>query len=488
MSLVQASPPRIALIVLGMHRSGTSALAGVLAQMGCDLPLDLMPSTAFNPRGHFESLQIYHLNDAILASGGSAWDDWAPFNPEWYRSPRLGEFRQRAAEVMAQEFGRSSLIVLKDPRICRLLPFWKEVLAEAGFRPLFVCTHRAPDEVAASLSRREGWPPGWGQLLWLRHVLEAEAETRQEPRLFVSYEALLSDWRATVARIGEGLGLRFPRTADAAAPAIRDFLADELRHFRSASAREGVLPPDWIRRPQEIFGRWAATGETAEDWAELDGIRAEVDRATPMLGMVARDAARASAQGRDGEEAEKAEQAMREEELALLRRAQADTEARLRHATVHLEAMTRQLSAEIEATAPAELQARERLPAVEAARAALEREVDDLRQNLRHRAAHVVELERHAGALAERAAALEQCVAALEQRVAELEQCVAELEGQGEALERQRKDATGKLAAARLQIAEMEARHAAILSSTSWKVTRPIRSAVERLHRAKQPS
>ncbi|ODM41436.1 hypothetical protein A9O63_11260, partial [Cereibacter johrii] len=76
----------------------------------------------------------------------------------------------------------------------------------------------------------------------------------------------------------------------------------------------------------------------------------------------------------------------------------------------------------------------------------------------------------------------------LEQRVAELEQCVAELEGQGEALERQRKDATGKLAAARLQIAEMEARHAAILSSTSWKVTRPIRSAVERLHRAKQPS
>ncbi len=93
--------------------------------------------------------------------------------------------------------------------------------------------------------------------------------------------------------------------------------------------------------------------------------------------------------------------------------------------------MTRQLSAEIEATAPAELQARERLPAVEAARAALEREVDDLRQNLRHRAAHVVELERHAGALAERAAALEQCVAALEQRVAELEQCVAELEGAG---------------------------------------------------------
>lgn len=70
MSLVQASPPRIALIVLGMHRSGTSALAGVLAQMGCDLPQDLMPSTAFNPRGHFESLQVYHLNDAILASGG----------------------------------------------------------------------------------------------------------------------------------------------------------------------------------------------------------------------------------------------------------------------------------------------------------------------------------------------------------------------------------------------------------------------------------
>nr|RDS96608.1 sulfotransferase family protein [Cereibacter sphaeroides f. sp. denitrificans] len=504
MSLDQASPPRTALIVLGMHRSGTSALAGVLAHMGCDLPQDLMPATASNPRGHFESLKVYHLNDAILASAGSAWNDWGPFNPDWYRSPRLGEFRERAAEVMAQEFGRSSLIVLKDPRICRLLPFWKEVLAEAGIRPLFLCTHRAPDEVAASLARREGWPAGWGQLLWLRHVLEAEAETRQEPRLFVSYEALLSDWRATVARIGEGFGLRFPRTADAVAPAIRDFLADELRHFRSTSVRDGVLPPDWIRRPDGIFGRWAATGETAEDRAELDGIRAELDRAIPMLGMVARDAAMAVAQGRnrEAEAAEQAAQAMREEELALLRRAQADAEARLRHATVHLEAMTRRLAADMETTVPVELQARERLPAVEAARAALEREVGDLRESLRHRAAHVAELEREVGDLREslrhraahvaelerHAGALAERMAGLEQRVAELEQCVAELEGQGEALERQRKDATGKLAAARLQIAEMEARHAAILSSTSWKVTRPIRSAVERLHRAKQPS
>ncbi|WP_101342246.1 sulfotransferase family protein [Cereibacter azotoformans] len=469
MPLDQASPPRIALVVLGMHRSGTSALAGVLGHMGCDLPQDLMPGNEANPRGHFESLKVYYLNDAILASAGSAWDDWSPVSPDLYRSPRLAEFRLRAAEVLAQEFGDSSLIVLKDPRICRLLPFWTEALAEAGFRPLYVCTHRAADEVAASLTRREGWPASRGRLLWLRHVLEAEAGTREQPRVFVSYEALLSDWRATVARIAGGLGLQFPRTPEAAAPAILDFLADDLRHFRSDGQRAGPELPDWIRRPQEILGRWAASGERPEDRAELDAIEAELDRALPMLRMIAGDAAPAQGapvpSGPSAEEgarraADRAAQAMLEEELALLRRAQADAEARLRHASAHLEAMTRRLSGEMEATLSAELSARARLPEVEAARAALQREVADLRESLRHKGYHVAELERHAGQLAERVVVLER--------------------QQGE-LERQLSEAT-------LQIAELEARHAAIMASTSWKVTRPMRSAIQMFHRPKQTS
>lgn len=437
MPLDQAPPPRIALVVLGMHRSGTSALAGVLGHMGCDLPQDLMPPTEANPRGHFESLKVYYLNDAILASAGSSWDDWTAFNEDWYLSPRFAEFRARAAEVLAEEFGRSSLIVLKDPRICRLLPFWKQVLADAGIRPLFVCTHRAPSEVAASLGRREGWPEARGHLLWLRHVLEAEAGTRGDERIFVSYDSLLSDWRATVQRIAEGLGLHLPRSLETAAPAIDDFLSAELRHFRPGDDRGAASLPDWIREPYRILDRWSAGGEATGDQAALDAIRAEVERAMPMLDMLGRavesrskiEEFRSSLTLREQEIAElrgqlasdAAARAALQEELDRARQAQAESEARLRHASQHLESMTRRLAAEMERGLAAQLATRERLPQVERQLADLERQAGDLETELAH---------------------------------------------------------------ARRHIAEMEARHAAMLSSTSWKVTRPMRSITQFLSRS----
>ncbi|MCO5161912.1 MAG: sulfotransferase [Mesorhizobium sp.] len=279
---------RAALVVLGMHRSGTSAMAGVLSHMGCDLPRDLMPPTDANPKGYFESNKAYRLNDDLLKSGGSSWDDPAAFNPAWYESPRFPEYRMRAAGVLREEFGESGFFVLKDPRMCRLLPFWQRVLADLEVGARYVCIHRHPREVAASVGRREGWPETVGLVLWLRHVIEAEKASRGLPRVFVSYDGLLSDWRGTVTRIGAGLGLAWPLHPDSAAAGIAEFLSGELRHFRSEGEK---IPRDtvtlgWVARAYEVLERWVADGEQAADHAVFDGLQAALDEASPLLNVL----------------------------------------------------------------------------------------------------------------------------------------------------------------------------------------------------------
>ena len=161
----RADPTRTAILVAGMHRSGTSALTRVLNIAGCDLPKTLMTPerNSGNVKGCWESQAIMDLNQEILASAGSSWDDWRPFDKDWYTSPVADEFRKRAHKLIKGEFGSSQLFVLKDPRICRLLEFWIEVVGALGARPLVVLPIRNPFDVASSLQDRDSIDPFVGQ-------------------------------------------------------------------------------------------------------------------------------------------------------------------------------------------------------------------------------------------------------------------------------------------------------------------------------------
>lgn len=278
--------PRQAVVVLGMHRSGTSALAGVLARLGCDLPTAIMPANESNPKGFYESLRAYEMNDAILTSGGSSWDDWQPFNPSWFASARMDEFLERGAGVLEDEYGDSRLFVLKDPRICRLMPFWSALFAAQKITPVYVLAHRNPIEVARSLETREGWPRAAGLLLWLRHVLEAEAGSRGATRCFTSYDRLLAGWAGVVEDIHARTGLNFPRFSDSVGVEIDEFLTSGLRNSveKVEAVAENPMVSAWVRASFEIMERWAEAGEDEADQVRLDEIRAEFDMASPMFG------------------------------------------------------------------------------------------------------------------------------------------------------------------------------------------------------------
>ncbi|HVG47264.1 MAG TPA: sulfotransferase, partial [Rubellimicrobium sp.] len=227
---------RQALVVLGMHRSGTSALSGALHHMGATMPRTPMPGTPNNPFGHFESLKVWELNEAILEATGSSWDDCLRFDADWLASSPGREMGLRAQAVLAEEYGSEAIVLLKDPRICRFFVFWRTALEQAGFDPVVVHIHRDPLEVAASLTRRNGLSTTLGLLLWLRHVLDAEEQSRGLPRVFVDYASLLGDWAGTIGKISATLHLDWPTSSDQVRDAMSEFLRPELRHFDGSSA------------------------------------------------------------------------------------------------------------------------------------------------------------------------------------------------------------------------------------------------------------
>jgi hypothetical protein len=230
MSKSSSTSRRTALLVLGMHRSGTSALSGVLAKLGVESPKTLMPPTADNPKGYWESTAIMDFNNTMLASAGSRWDEWEAFNKDWVGTAAGKAAASRLPELLAEEFGDAPLFLVKDPRICRMLPAWLHGLAEADVAVKIVIPIRNPLEVAESLQTRNKLTRLQALLIWLRHVLDAEYDSRGQERVFARYADLLADWRSEVARIGKALDLQWPRMSGRTEAEIDAYLDRAMKH------------------------------------------------------------------------------------------------------------------------------------------------------------------------------------------------------------------------------------------------------------------
>ena len=176
------------LIVLGMHRSGTSAMARVVNLLGAEIGDNLLPAVPNNPKGFWEHEEILELHRRLLSEIRSFWDDIRPLPKEWYREPAVEKIRSEIVEIIQRDFGHSELWVLKEPRMCRLLKLWHPIFCELNCRAHFIFIFRHPLEVAASLREMRNLPLNKSLQLWLEYVLEAEQETRNYPRVFVSFQ------------------------------------------------------------------------------------------------------------------------------------------------------------------------------------------------------------------------------------------------------------------------------------------------------------
>ncbi|NEX23237.1 sulfotransferase family 2 domain-containing protein [Thiorhodococcus mannitoliphagus] len=224
---------RTAILILGMHRSGSSALARSVHLQGAALPKTLMPSQSDNLEGFWESLPIVRLNNQLLSEAERAWDDPRPIETTWWLM--RGERRHRveqAAKLLVSEYPDAELVALKDPRLSRLMPIWLEASAQSGFTPLPMLCCRNPLEVADSLAQRNGIDLRHAQLLWLAYMLDAERATRGHPRAWVHYDQLLVDWRGTLARAYGSLGLDALTLSGEVATALDEWLQPDKRNHR----------------------------------------------------------------------------------------------------------------------------------------------------------------------------------------------------------------------------------------------------------------
>lgn len=222
-----------AVLVMGMHRSGTSAITRVISLLGADLPSNIMPAHPLvNRTGFWEPQDIVSIHDEAMFSAGSSWNDVGLFPESWFNRGAANSFLERLVSKLEDNFSGSSMFVIKDPRLCRLAPLWAKVLRAIHANPAVVFLYRNPLEVAASMMIAHGMPPLEAMLLWLRYVLEGERHTRSWSRVFVDFSDLLRDWRTTMERVRQELEVEWPRKPDHAEAQIDEFLSKTLRHHR----------------------------------------------------------------------------------------------------------------------------------------------------------------------------------------------------------------------------------------------------------------
>lgn len=268
-----ASRPPVVL-VLGMHRSGTSALAGTFSQLGLSLGDELMPATEdANPKGYFEHMRVVEAHDRLLAAFGMDWADPRALPESWMRHPAAVQARATLKALLLQLLEDGRTVVVKDPRLCRFVPLWRELLGELGAPAHFAFIARHPVEVAASLRRRDGMSEYRAGLLSLAYQLEAEQATRGASRVFMTYEALMADWRGQVARCRQAFGEDVLPVEARNAAAVDGFLDAQLRNHCATEAF--ALDPDVVEA-YRCFQ--AATRVEAEGLpAALDALRARFE-------------------------------------------------------------------------------------------------------------------------------------------------------------------------------------------------------------------
>lgn len=235
-------------------------MARSLRVLGVQLGDNLFPAGFDNPRGFWEDADVLALNQALLARLGAAYDSLSPIVPtrlDW--APIAPLFEEAVGLINQKTSGRERVFGFKDPRLSRLLWFWRPVLAQCRCDVSYVIALRHPRDVARSLACRNGFAAEKSHLLWLVHVVGCLSGTAGCARLLVNYDELMDHPEEELRRVAKTLGLPLDQGA------LRDFadgfLDRALRHHRTepgASAAEPALTP----LLHEVYNTLAACSTT----------------------------------------------------------------------------------------------------------------------------------------------------------------------------------------------------------------------------------
>src|ERR1700691_1801237 len=254
-------PSSRAVLVLGMHRSGTSALARGLQMLGVYLGNDFISPKPDNPTGYWEDRNIFGLNERLLAVFGLKWEEVALIDDARWDESGVEAVRTEAVAYLKSQFVSHPLWGFKDPRTIRLLPFWQLVLRLLDVHECYLVVIRNPRSVAQSLLKRHGMDQITAHFLWLVYMVPYLSEIAGKPFIVADYDMVMADPRQQIERIALGLKIPLDESATAAIEQFAgDFLDPNLRHsfFKESDfdtnprlrplTREAYL---WLRRIAE---------------------------------------------------------------------------------------------------------------------------------------------------------------------------------------------------------------------------------------------
>jgi len=240
-----AQTPEVRVVcALGMHRSGTSAIAGILNLLGVYLGTEkhLSGSAEDNPKGFWEHRSMVDLNDEILLKGGGNWHEPPAFPSGWEGMPKFAHLRQRARALILEDFGAAKLWGWKDPRTCLTLPFWQRLVSPMRY---VICL-RNPIDVARSLAQRDEFSFEKGVNLWLTYVSSALEHTTGQARILVFYEDIMEHRQRELQRLAGFL--ENPELAEQTEfqSAVEKFIEVGLQHYHTSVV-------DTIHKPELDF-------------------------------------------------------------------------------------------------------------------------------------------------------------------------------------------------------------------------------------------
>lgn len=256
------------IIVLGMHRSGTSTVARLLNMMGAYFapPEVVMLPTEDNEKGYWERLDAFHLHEEMLRDLGMGWDRVSRFDTRRLDEPEfVAKYRPRIQKILLDLDAHRPWFI-KDPRLNLFLPFWQPLLEV----PVCVYVHRSPIQIAQSLNKRDGFPLHLGLALWEQYSLLGLMCSRKMPRLLIAYHELITQPVETTRHLYALLtelqvqGLRLPSARE-----IEAFIEPCLYHQKGNES----LQNDFVNAQQRQLDQ-ALNDGSALSWEQMPSLSA----------------------------------------------------------------------------------------------------------------------------------------------------------------------------------------------------------------------
>ena len=236
---------RKALVILGMHRSGTSALAGAFARVGWDCGYSLLPKGEENPRGFYENIEILKINQELLSDNNRYWSDIHNNVVNKFDH----DFSIKIESILKDEFVNPYKLLIKDPRFSHTLLPWKSCLQGLGYEMYCLIMIRHPFPVAQSLYKRNTLDYPHSYLLYSRYVLNALIVTNDLPRMVVSYNQLLNAKSDELSEISNYFKFKDELSIESR-EAVNLFLSNDLSHSNEAVEE---TEDDYLRFAMEVY-------------------------------------------------------------------------------------------------------------------------------------------------------------------------------------------------------------------------------------------